>query len=259
MSSEHVAGGGRTGADADGEVVPEIVEWLVAAVLAIGGLAMALGGSAVLWASSENLIAEAMREGAAQGTVQSDVLTPAQLTTIATDVAFWVGVGLVLTGLATVAVAVLYVVGRRRTRRSDGPGSEREVLFAHAVLGAVATGLLSFVPVSPILGGGVAGYVHRDRASGPTKTGAVSGLLAALPVVPVVLFAAVGLFTGFIAADVGGLGVVVGIGTVIALLGTLIYFVGLGALGGFLADAIADDDRSRETAAEPQNDDDLRS
>lgn len=250
MSSEHTNGGVDARGNEDGTVVPAIVEWLIAALLAIGGLAMALGGSAVLWASGDEVIAEAIREGMADGTVQSDVLTAAELTTIATNTAFWLGVGLVVTGLATVAVAVVYVLGRRRTRRAAGDGSEREVLFAHALLGAVATGVLQFVPVSPILGGAVAGYLHRDRANGSTRAGAVSGLLASLPLVSIVVFVAVGLVAGFLAADVSGIGVVVAIAMLIALLAVLVYFVGLGALGGFLADAIADDDRPNERGAE---------
>lgn len=241
MSDHSVTDPDRPGRDAAESAVPEVLEWLIGALLALVGLGTTLGGSAVLWASDDELIAEAIAEGVREGSVESDVLTPGELTAVATETAFWLGVGLAVTGLAMVAVGILYVVGRRRTRRSPDTGNPREVLFAHAVLGAVATGVLSFVPASPILGGGVAGYVHRKRG-GPTKAGAVSGLLAALPLVGILVFLAIGLLSGFGAAGVGGLGVVLGIAMVIAILAALIYFVGLGALGGFLGDAIAGDD-----------------
>lgn len=245
MSDHEASDAGRSGTDPDESVVPEFLEWLIGALLALVGLGTALGGAAILWASDDDLIAEAIADGVRAGTVESDVLTPAQLTAVATETAFWLGVGLVVSGLAMVAVAVAYLVGRRRTRGAPGTANPREVVFAHAVLGAVATGVLSFVPASPILGGGVAGYVHRRRGS-PTKAGAVSGLLAALPFVSLLVFFAIGLLAGFGAAEVGGLAVVVGIAMAVAILGSLIYFVGLGALGGFLADAIADDEGPAE-------------
>lgn len=226
--------------DSDHDVVPPVVEWLVAALLALGGLAVALGGSAVLWLSDETLIADVIADGVAQGDIRIDALTPAQLTDIAVSTSFWAGIGLVLTGLAIFAVAVLYVVARRRARRTTGPSSGRGRLFSNAVLGAFATSLLSFVPASPILGGAVAGHVHRKQASGPTKAGALSGLFAGLPVVAVLFFLAVGLVVGFGNAGVG-LGIVVGLGFLVGIVATLIYFVGLGALGGYFAALIAND------------------
>ena len=237
-------------------IVPEIVDWLLAAFLTIGGLALALGGSAILWASDESLIAEAIAEGVETGTVDSDVLTAAQLTDIATSTTFWLGVGLLLTGLAIVAVAVYYLVISRRSRRSDGPRNERERLFSNAMLGAVATGVLSFVPASPILGGAIAGYVHRKQATGVTKVGAVAGLLAVLPFVAIVLFLAIGLLTGFANAGVGGLGIVVAFALGIAIVAMLLYSVGLAALGAYLADAVAGDDAPPEDAVGSRRDDD---
>lgn len=231
---------------ADTEPVPKVLEWLVGAVIAIGGLLAAMGGSAVLWASDERVIARAIEEGVADGSIRTDVLSPAQLTALASETAFWLGVGLVITGLSLVVVAVVYVVGRRRTRRASGPGSAREVLFAHAVLGALATGLLSFLPVSPVFGGGVAGYVHR-RAGSATKAGAASGLLATLPIAVIGLFAAIGFATGLDRGEVQGLGPVVSIAVIVGVLFALVYFVGLSALGGYIAAVIVDDDRSDAT------------
>jgi hypothetical protein len=210
---------------------------------------MLLGGSAVLWASDENMIASAIAEGVADGSITSDVLTPAQLTAVATSTAYWIGIGLVVTGLLTTVVAVAYAVGRYRTRQSGEPASPRERLLSNSLLGAVATGILSFVPVSPILGGAVAGHLHGKADGSSTTAGAVSGLLAALPLVSFLLFLTVGLFTGLSAADVE-LGVVVALGMAIAVVGSLLYFAGLGAIGGYLANLLADDEPKYEDPAE---------
>lgn len=249
MSSTHTTSE-PPGDDSNVEIVPEIVEWLVGGLVALAGLGMTLGGSGVLWASDEALFAEAIAEAVAESPPEPDVLTTAQMTEIATTTAFWIGVGLVFTGLATIAVAIVYVVGRYRSRRKVGPRNSREQLFSDGLLGAVATGLLTFVPGSPILGGGVSGYLHRKRGGSAAKAGAVSGLLAASPFVVLLLFVAVGLFIGFSGAGVG-LGVVVAIAVVIAIIGTVLYSVGLGALGGYLADVIATDDPAYEDPTEP--------
>lgn len=229
--------------DDDTEPIPAVVEWLVGGVLAIGGLLLALGGSAILWASDDHLMARAIEEGIADGSIQTDVLTADQLVAVASETTFWLGAGFVVTGLGIVVVAIGYLLGRRRTRRSAGGGNSREILFAHALLGAIATGLLSFLPVSPVFGGGIAGYVHR-RAGSATKAGAVSGLLATLPVAVIGTFLAVGLASGLDQGEVQGLGPVVALAVIVGVIVALVYFVGLGALGGYIAAVIADDDHT---------------
>lgn len=253
-STTRDADGSRVGADHG--AIPEIVDWLIAALLAIGGLALALGGSAILWVSDENAIAEAIAAGVAEGTVESDVLDPGELTAVATETAFWLGLGLLLTGLGMVVAGVLYVVARRRVRRSGPDRNRRGLLLGNAILGAVVTGLLSFIPVSPILGGAVSGYVHRKQASGVTTVGALSGLFAALPLVAIMIFLTVGLTSGFASAGVGGVGIVVVFAMVIAMLVLLVFSVGLGGIGGYLADAIAGDDGPPETTVDSQGEDD---
>ena len=234
--------------------VPEILEWLVAGLIAIAGLGMALGGSALLWVSDGDLIAEAIAAGVADGSIQTGVLTPAEFTAIATSTAFWVGIGLVLTGLGVIALAILYLVGRYRARRSTSPRSDRERLFSNAVIGAVATAILSFVPASPVLGGGIAGYLQRQEAPGVTKAGALSGLLSAVPAIVLTLFVTIGLVLGI--ADAGlGLGVAAGLMMVIVTIGLLVYFVGLAALGGYLADRLADDERTPRHGVEDRRED----
>lgn len=116
---------------------------------------------------------------------------------------------------------------RPRRRRSE-PRSE---ILIHALLGAVVTVLVSFVPLSPIVGGAVAGYLERRDG---LRVGAISGLIAAIPLFFVVLFGAmvVGVF-------------VLGAGLAVLLLGSIafgfvaIYAIVLSALGGYLGEYLA--------------------
>jgi hypothetical protein len=97
----------------------------------------------------------------------------------------------------------------------------------NAVIGAVVTVLTSFVPVSPVIGGAVAGYLQgRD---GPT-VGALSGVLAALPLLALfgLLLAFLGAFVGF-----GAPGELLAFGA-LGLAGLLVAFVVLVAISGAL-------------------------
>ncbi|MFC7131046.1 DUF5518 domain-containing protein [Haloferax chudinovii] len=116
-------------------------------------------------------------------------------------------------------------------------GDDRESLLFSALVGAVASVVLSPLPGSTVLGGAVAGYLTgSDRELG-VKSGAVSGLFVSL--IGVVLGVVVLGFFSVFAIGVGprgfGLGIL-GI-AVVALFGLgalLLYTVGLGALGGYL-------------------------
>ncbi|WP_254543481.1 DUF5518 domain-containing protein [Halomarina pelagica] len=112
--------------------------------------------------------------------------------------------------------------------------AEGETLL-NAVIGAIVTVVLSFVPLSPVIGGAVAGYLQRgDRRAG-ASVGALSGVFASLPLVGALLFLG-GVLTFVPVIDtltplVGTVGValVVGAFLAVALVAAL-----LGALGGFI-------------------------
>lgn len=108
----------------------------------------------------------------------------------------------------------------------------------NAVIGAVVTVVLSFTAFSPLLGGGVAGYLQRGDRAGGIRIGALSGVLAAVPLL--LLFLLVGfVFTGTMIG--GGMGVpgrfvvVLVVGVILAL----VWTVGLSAIGGYLGVYIA--------------------
>lgn len=110
------------------------------------------------------------------------------------------------------------------SRGSDG-------FYLHALIGAVVMFVLSFIPLSPVLGGAAAGYLHRRDG---VRVGALAGLFAALPVVAMVLVVAY--FAPIVTIlDSGAIGSV-GFGLLgpVMLLLVGLYTVGLGALGGYL-------------------------
>lgn len=118
------------------------------------------------------------------------------------------------------------------------PASERNTLV-NALLGAVVTVVFSFVPLSPVLGGMLAGYLQRGTRGEGLRVGALSGLFAAVPFVLFVLF----VVSALTAIPVGADGLALGLAG-LALAVTLfafaaVYAVGLGAIGGYLGAYVA--------------------
>ena len=114
--------------------------------------------------------------------------------------------------------------------------------LVHALIGALVAVVLSFVPFSPILGGGVAGYLHETDG---LRVGAIAGAIAALPLALVLLVIGSFFFlvpvSGPMEPGMGpGMGASVGMGLpggvfVLALFVVLLsalYSVALSALGG---------------------------
>ena len=110
--------------------------------------------------------------------------------------------------------------------------SDRSTLV-NAFLGAVVSVVLAFLPFSPVLGGGVAGYLERRDG---VRVGAISGVITALPLA-LLLVAAVLFWSVFLIAPdpavAGGLlfvTLVIFVGVVVVAL----YTVVLSAVGGYL-------------------------
>lgn len=109
--------------------------------------------------------------------------------------------------------------------------------FLHALIGAVVTVVLSFVPFSPVLGGGVAAYLSEADTNDGVRVGTISGVVASVPLLLIGLFFLVVL--GFFAVSgPGGGGMAFGFGGLVlflvAGLVAVAYTVGLSALGGYL-------------------------
>jgi len=103
----------------------------------------------------------------------------------------------------------------------------------NAVIGALVTVVLSFTGFSPLLGGGVAGYLQRGDRSEGARVGALSGAIATVPFVLLLMFV-VGIFGLFLAGGgltEAGLGLAFG---VVVFVFALAWNVALGAIGGYL-------------------------
>ena len=111
---------------------------------------------------------------------------------------------------------------------------DTENTLLNAVVGAIASAVLSFTGISPLLGGAVAGYLNGDDG---LRVGAFSGAIASIPIVGLLLFALVvlpflGVF-GFpleVGLAAGGIVLV----AAVIVLGGVAYTVVLSALGGLL-------------------------
>ena len=170
-------------------------------------------------------------------------------------------------GASTLAACDLLARAPHGFKRSAsdpvGMASSSADTLKHAAIGAVVSLVTFFLPFSPVIGGGVAGYLHGpDRTEG-AKVGGLSGLLAAVPgAVLATLVASV-----FVVAGPGqrsGLLVVFVVFLVLLFVGAL-YGGALGAVGGFvgayLNEEFASPDRvdPAELRERDDDDDDVRS
>lgn len=214
--------------------VPGAVDWLIGIVTGVVGLLLAAVGTWLFTRVDRAMIADIVtdEEFEVNGLTESEVITAAE------PFVDWLAVGILLAGLALVVGATAFVVARRRTRRRVArEGGTTATFWACAVYGAAVTALVSFVPGSPIVGGGTAAYLHDGDAS--VRVGAATGALGTVLTIPLVVFVAVGLVTG--ADAIGQLSEGTFLAAIVVVGGVLSLAVnaGLGALGGFLADRFA--------------------
>lgn len=101
--------------------------------------------------------------------------------------------------------------------------------FFNALIGAVVSVVLGFIPFSPVLGGGIAGYLEGGDSGDGAKVGAISGVLAAIPLIAVVLLVSA---IVIIAPEGGALGLSFLI--LVLVIGVVIYAAGLSVIGGVL-------------------------
>lgn len=107
-------------------------------------------------------------------------------------------------------------------------GSEQiSKTWLNALLGAAVTIFLSFIPFSPVLGGGVAGYIEGGNIKSGGGVGALSGVFAAIPLVLIII-------------GVAGFGLIAEGEPVFILFGSVgivvigFYLIALSAVGGVL-------------------------
>lgn len=222
--------------------VPEVVDWVVGALLVLVGLASALGGAAVLAAIDRS----ELREMVADEELQSDVLTDPELVDVAQATATWSGVGLIAIGAILFVAGIVYVFLRHRTHQRAETGEPVSSYGANALLGAIVSVVLSFVPLSQVLGGIVAGYLEAGSSERVVGVGAFSGFLSVAPVLAVLAFVLGGVIAGLLGVGDGALALVVGAALLLTLAVVATVGAALGAVGGFVGGKLADRERDGE-------------
>lgn len=211
-----------------------LVDWLTAAFLILGGLLFAAMGAAFYSLADRDWIATWV----AEGRLTSTDLTDAELIETTQALLTWGGIGMAVTGLMLAVGGVGFLVYRSRVRRATTDTAAPDSITL-AIVGAVVTIVTSFVPLSPVLGGTVAGYLSESDTSGGARIGAYAGLVAAIPFTLLGLFVLTGLAVAAAELGLAGLSVVGTLAMVFAILVSVVYLVGLSALGGYLGVKIA--------------------
>jgi hypothetical protein len=230
--------------DRSPEPLSKLVDWLVAAFLVLGGfLATAAGALFYSWADL-GLIADLV----AEGRLQSSELTDAQLIDVTYGLLWWGGLGLVAAGLLLVTAGAAFLAYRTRARRRrEESGVIKPDTTAIAIAGGVVSLVTSFVPLSPILGGIVSGYLRGGSERDGVRIGAYAGLMAALPLTVVMLIALGGF--AVVASEVGlaaSISVFVGAAILFSALVGVVYMAGLSALGGYIGVSLFEDETAHE-------------
>lgn len=127
----------------------------------------------------------------------------------------------------------------QKTREPDSqprPETQGRTVRDGLVGGTVAA-VLSFLPLSEVLGGGIAGYLNRGTGRSGVVVGAVAGLVAFLPYLLVGLYLAVTPGIALPGPDLGlSRGVVIaGVASV-----AFVYVMGLSALGSLIGSTLSD-------------------
>lgn len=126
-------------------------------------------------------------------------------------------------------------------------GDPERSIWLNALIGSVVTVVTAFIPFSPVLGGGVAGYLQQGGDRDGLRVGALSGLLAAIPIMLVfgLIYVVIVLgitLTGEVAAPLFVLAILLAIALFVVG-----YTVVLSAVGGLAGAALADRERRRST------------
>lgn len=211
--------------------IPRWAELGAAAVFTFAGLVFLAVGGWLLTVADRALLSDL----AARDVLRSDVLSDAVLVDVAYTLTIWGGWGLFVTGVMAVLGGVWFAL---HTRGGGGQHLDgRPTRLSSIIIGGAVGIILSFVPFSPALGGGVAGY-FGPRGSG-LATGTGAGLLAVLPALIPGVFLAVGFVLQPPWPDPAPSGTVLGGFVAVGLLLGAVFGIVAGGIGGYAGDRVA--------------------
>lgn len=206
------------------------VDWLVTGLLVLGGLLVAVFGFFLNVAADRAEIASLV----ADGTIQSTVLSDAELVDISYALAWWGGVGLATIGLLMLVGGVIFFAYRRRERqRRAERGVAGPDTTTNAIIGAIVGAVTSFVPLSPVLGGLVAGYLQKGTRMDGARVGGLAGLVTAVPITLLFISLIIGLFGVSTEVGAGFEAGLVAVALAVAAIVATLYLVVLSAIGGY--------------------------
>lgn len=113
----------------------------------------------------------------------------------------------------------------------------RSSTLINAVIGAIVGIVLSFIPLSTVLGGAVAGYLEEGDTGDGLRVGGIAGVIMLVPLV-FVGFLMMMFMTGF---ALGRPPIRFGIMMFFMLVFVALYTVGLSIVGGFLGVYLKDE------------------
>ena len=213
--------------------VPRLAVWAVSILGALLGVLLAFGGAALAAVVDRATIASVIR---ADG-VHVDGMSEAQAIELGSALSWWLGIGLVVIGALFVLAAAGYLVLERRHSDTATPDSAHTASLA--LFGAFVSVLTSFLPGSPLLGGGLAGYFGGGTRRAGATVGTLSGIVAVVPMVllggAVVIGVAAGAPASGAVADEALLLLVVGGSTLFSVVVTVALSGAGGALGSYFA------------------------
>lgn len=127
----------------------------------------------------------------------------------------------------------------QKIRKPDSqPRPETRVrTIRDGLVGGTVAAIFSFVPLSEILGGAIAGYLNRDAGRNGVAVGAIAGIVAFLPYLLVSLYLVASPGLALPGPDLGlsRVSIIAGAASV-----SFVYVVGLSAVGSLLGSTLGD-------------------
>lgn len=197
------------------------IEWIIAVLLVVFGLATATAGGLVFGLSDRGRITELVHDEF----IESDVFTQAELIDLLVASLWWGGIGVILVGAVLLVAGIALGWYRYRIDSLDEEGVPAS-FTSNALIGAIVSVATSFIPLSVLIGGGVAGYIHLDDRWAGAMVGAFTGVLLMIPWVVV----GGSLIIGIVLADFFMTAFIL----VLSLLFISVFNIGLGAVGGYV-------------------------